>query len=66
MKYDAPERWLLLVGLGTLVPVAMFHFIEQPMIDVGRKVASMAVATRLNYRDGMPEPAASPASRMVC
>ena len=34
--FDGWQRWLLLLGLGMLVPVAMYHLIEQPMIDVGR------------------------------
>ena len=39
-SFQGPWRWLILAGLGVLAPVAMFHLIEQPMIDVGRTVAA--------------------------
>ena len=40
MTFDGPLRWFLLIGLGVLIPVAMYHLIEQPMIDVGRRLAA--------------------------
>jgi peptidoglycan/LPS O-acetylase OafA/YrhL len=55
MQFEGPYRWLLLIGLGVAVPMAMYHVIEQPMIDVGRRLA-----TRLTTRPA-PEPPAEPA-----
>jgi peptidoglycan/LPS O-acetylase OafA/YrhL len=45
--FEGVERWLLLVGLAVSVPVAVFHGIEQPMIDLGRWIATRSTpATR--------------------
>ena len=43
-SFDGPEQVLLLVGLGTLVPFALYHLVEQPMIEVGRLVVARVTA----------------------
>jgi peptidoglycan/LPS O-acetylase OafA/YrhL len=48
----APLRWAVFIALATLVPVALFHLVERPMMSVGRKVAERS------HRE--PAPAAAP------
>jgi peptidoglycan/LPS O-acetylase OafA/YrhL len=44
-EFGGQYRWVLLVGLGLTMPVAMYHLIEAPMIEVGRRLATR-LATR--------------------
>lgn len=44
ISYDGVVRWVILAGLLVAVPVAMFHLIEQPMMDLGRRVAASLAA----------------------
>ena len=46
LSFDGLQRWLMMVGLLVVVPVAMFHLVEQPMIDLGRSVAGRLSARR--------------------
>jgi peptidoglycan/LPS O-acetylase OafA/YrhL len=40
LTFEGPARWLMLAGLMMLVPYAAFHFVERPMIGIGRTLAA--------------------------
>jgi peptidoglycan/LPS O-acetylase OafA/YrhL len=50
-KFEGPARWLVLVSLAVLVPVAMYHMVEEPMIRMGRRVASWLRAQPQRFGD---------------
>ncbi len=41
LPLPAPARWTVLVLLAIACPLAMYHLIEHPMIQVGQKAANL-------------------------
>jgi peptidoglycan/LPS O-acetylase OafA/YrhL len=54
MMYTVPlsgvTRWLLMAALLIVVPVILFHGIEQPLINAGRRLAGRATSGLLGMR----------------
>ncbi len=42
-KLPLPERWLIFIVVGAVVPVILYHFVEAPMISVGHRLVRRLV-----------------------
>lgn len=45
-RITGPLRWLLFLALGTGLPVLLYHLIESPMIDLGKRLTAVPLAKR--------------------
>jgi peptidoglycan/LPS O-acetylase OafA/YrhL len=41
-----PARWVLFLVLGIGLPVLLYHLIESPMIELGKRLAAVPLAKR--------------------
>jgi peptidoglycan/LPS O-acetylase OafA/YrhL len=45
-RISGPVRWLVFITLGTGLPVLLFHLIESPMINLGKRFTAVPLAKR--------------------
>jgi peptidoglycan/LPS O-acetylase OafA/YrhL len=45
-RIAGPARWVLFLALGVGLPVLLYHLIESPMIDLGKRLTAVPLAKR--------------------
>lgn len=45
-RIAGPARWVLFLALGVGLPVQLYHLIESPMIDLGKRLTAVPLAKR--------------------